>query len=679
MNVSILFQHLLRTVSADTVLEHAEKIWSHNRSSNFDDYIKTGDYVSANLKEYGLEVEEIDLTFDGQTQFGDAVLPLGWNCPSGLIELVKPMQRILGDRAETPNCIGMWSPATEECDIEAEVLCLQSGDPSDLQAQDATGKLILTPARFHDIRQSAIEAGALGVISCYNANPNDKDSVQWIASNTDTPGGWGLRKESKPCMALAITPKDGDDLFRIAESETLRVRVRVDAAISESSLKTIHTTLPGDPGENEVLLMVPLYDQGANFNAAGAATALECARLLSQLVNEGMFPRPHRTIRFLFTPKKYGSLAFAHQHKDILDKTTFALYLETGAGNPDRAWCRWKYHFTPLCQRHYTDGLGWFISREYMQDWRPQRFVEQRAFSLIGDTYYNDPAIGVPTHWLYGGTDEEIRHTNADHPSTLDRRSCIDLVLFSASLLYAQSAIGLRNIPPIAYWNQRLSSERIQSDTRHYLERVEEIRNVTEMNDLLGEVTRHFPKRALCEIQGLASLSDIGTDVKSSLEWQSVDECIAMLSAQSESAVAFIRTALESKADTLGLRITAMEVPKAPVQDERIPRRIGETKGTITLDTLPTSEWTTPIKTSPRNNVPYILSWWLADGNRTIGEIEQLLKMEQTRFRECIPAWFTFLEKHGYIEFIGEEKEKQEEPEPEPDTTKIPPTSAQPE
>jgi hypothetical protein len=76
------------------------------------------------------------------------------------------------------------------------------------------------------------------------------------------------------------------------------------------------------------------------------------------------------------------------------------------------------------------------------------------------------------------------------------------------------------------------------------------------------------------------------------------------------------------------------------------------------LDTLPAEKWTTPVRTSPRNSVPFILAWWLADGKRTIGEIETLLQVEINRYRECIPAWFTFLEKHGYVYFGDEEPEE---------------------
>ena len=510
MNIPILIQNILREINADTILEHTEAIWKNNRTSNFADYQKTSEYVMRMLKEYGLSVENIDIPADGKTQFGDCIIPMGWNCRAGRIELVKPVDRLLGNREETPNCIGMWSPATEECDIEAEVVYLSSGEPGDLRSLDVKDKLILTPGCFEDIRNEAIAGEALGIISFWYPSLKDMDYVQWIRSNSGNPGGWGPKKGEKTIISLNITPKDGEDLAEIAEKETPRVRIRIESSIEETSLATIHAVIQGESNDQEVLIIAPLYDQGANFNAVGAAILLEIARILNLLIEKKIFPRPSRNIRFLMTAKKYGSIAFAHHYLELLKKTVYALYLESGAGNPDNAWCRWNLYSTPVCQRHFADGLTWFLLTEYLKSWRPQRFLEAKPFSLVGDVYYNDPAIGVPTHWLYGGTEEEYRYTSADTPECIDRRSCIDLGSASAVILYTLSSVTVSHIPQIAYWNYNVSLERLQNDLRLFIERGEEVRNLTDVNDLLGEAIRHFPLRYELETQGMLSLERVG-------------------------------------------------------------------------------------------------------------------------------------------------------------------------
>jgi hypothetical protein len=670
-----LYQHILKELSADAILDHTRTLWENNRSSNFTEYQKSADYVMNLCKEYGLEVENIDYGADGRTQYGDAVMPLGWNCTAGKIELIHPTHKILGDRETEPNCIGMWSPATPEGGLEAEVVCLPSGEPGELNSRDPKDKIILTPGKFETIREAAIKKGALAVVSSWHPDPNAKDSLQWINRNTETPGGWGPKKEEITIPALAITPQQGEDLKRMAESDPLRMRITIKAAMEASSFYTVHSVLHGDPGEAEVLILVPLYDQGAHFNAVGVAVALESARVLNDLIKADTFPRPQRSIRFLFVPKRYGALAFAHHYKALLDKTIFALFLESGAGDPDLSWCRWGYHLAPVCQRHYTDGLAWFLCTEYLKTWRPQRFIEQRPFSMVGDVFFNDPAIGVPTHWLYGGTPDECRHTSADRIDTVDRRACIDLCAASASILYTLASVGVPNIPHIAYWNYQLSLERIQNDIRYFMDRSEEVKTINEINDLLGEITRHFPRRIESEIQGLTTLETIDTEVTTSPEWPTIQEFIAILRDQQKASISLLRRHLETKTDLLGVPVTSLNVPKAPVEDERIPRRIGDTIGTITLDALPYASWTTPVKTSPRGNVPFIMAWWLADGKRTVGEIEALLKLDIERYRECIPAWFTFLEKHGYIQF-GPESETETVPAVEEKAPEVTPAAS---
>jgi len=359
-------------------------------------------------------------------------------------------------------------------------------------------------------------------------------------------------------------------------------------------------------------------------------------------------------------------MAFAGLKKEILDRTHFALNVESGAGNPDVSWSRWNYRVSPVCQSHFSDGLAWHLMEDYLSNYRPQRFLERRPFSLTADVCFNDPAIGVPTHWLYGGTDEECRNTSADTPDSVDKRSCADLAAAPASLLYAMSAVGVADIPFLAFWNYTLSQKRLNEDVQMFLDRIGETRNLTDLNDLLCETSRHFPLRVKLEQEALQSLETVDVDVTGEMEWAHVQELQSVLGGLGASATTLIRSALETRAELLGLSITDLEIEQNIIEDERIPERIGDALGAITLDALPYNEWTTPVKTSPRNNVPFILSWWLTDGERTIGEIQRMLHLEVTRYRECIPAWFTFLEKHSYIAFKNQET-PEEQPVVQPD------------
>ncbi|MEW6237096.1 MAG: M28 family peptidase [Candidatus Omnitrophota bacterium] len=652
MNLPNLYKTFVQSLSADAVLENAKKLWEWNRWSNFKNYNDAAEHILQCFNEYGVQSECVDLPADGKSGFGDAIMPLAWNCQEAVVEVVSPMPIVLCRREETPLCIGMWSPPTGEEGIEADLIVVD--DPARLETMDVKGKWILTQGRFQDVRRAAAKGEAVGVLSGWLPNESRSDT-QWIGSNTDLSGGWGTRENEKPVIAIAIKPTQAEDLKTMSDGQTVRIKAVIKSELSAGILPFIHASIPGEPGEQEVLVITPLFGPGANYNAVGAASLLEACRLLQSKIEKNVLPRPKRTIRFLFAPKLYGSIAFAHDGKVHLQKTLCALCLETGAGNPDRAWCRWTLHPTTSAQRHFVNGLVWNICRNYLQEWRPQRFMEKRPFSLLADVFFNDPAIGVPTAWLHGGTEAECKYTSADILDAVDRRSCIDLTAAAASVLYLAASAGAADMPHLAYWNYAFSQEIFQEDVQYFLDRAAKADGLADIKEILTEAMRHFPLRTSLESKGLQSLERLVKDAASAPEWDSVHELLGSLNDLGDSALALIRARLEARGAEMGKEASDIQPLEKTVEDERKPKRVEGVIGTIMLDPLPYDQWTTPIKRSPRCNLPFILAWWLADGERTIAEIERLVHLDARGYRECIPAWFTFLEKAGYVKFgVGE-------------------------
>ncbi len=669
-----IFEPILRAASADKIREHAQSIWVNNRYFDFTHFLRSADYIESALKDFGLETDRIELPADGETRYGDAVMPLAWDCEQAELSIIAPRQQVLYNRDEQPTCIGMWSPATQSDGIEAGVLCLSTGEPGELENKDAKGMFIYTPGRPDVIRELAVKQEAAGIISSWSPAPNDSESLQWIFRNSNIPGGWGPKKDETPLLLLAVSKKIGADIEQLASEESLLLCAKVQSRLYSGKLPMISGLIPGDPGEEEILIYAPAYGQGAHFNAASSAAMLESARILSSQIEAGTMPRPLLGIRFLFAPKLYGSLAFARERKDILKRTRYAINLESGAGNPDASWSRWSYRFAPMFQRHYADGLAQRLFQQYIHFIRPQRFMETRELALNADVYFNDPIIGVPTHWLYGGTDDECRHSSADTINTIDSRSLIDLATAPLAMAYTMASIGIGDMPDIAQWNFNLSHERIIKDLQQFTDRAKEAQNLSDLNELLGEASRHFPLRAAMESKGMLTLSEMGEGAEDQIDWEAITELCQALNDASETAQKVLRTHVNVRADELNIALPEIEVAKEVVEDERVPIRTGDALGTITLDSLPYEEWTTPVKQSPRSNLPYIMAWWLVDGTRNIGQIQQLIQFETTRYRECIPAWFNFLEKHGYVIIKKDEENRDEsqinaQDQPEDDST----------
>ncbi len=310
-----------------------------------------------------------------------------------------------------------------------------------------------------------------------------------------------------------------------------------------------------------------------------------------------------------------------------------------------------------MCARHFSDGVGWHICQRLLARFRPQRHLERRPFSLAADLFFNDPAIGIPTQWLTGGTPDEVRYTSLDTPEIVDRRSLIDLTVAAASTLYTIASLDTQSLPQTALWNYQLAQESIQSEIAQYMERIDSTQSTTELKEIKQDAAQRLSLRMQAEGQTLRTLETLEENIAVKPEWDCVHELYGALEDAVESALNLIRSHLDARAEQLGASPEWDELERPAPADERVPLPDGTSLCTITLDSIPYENWGSPVKTAPYSNLPFILSWWLVDGQRTVGEIEQLTRLDIERYRECIPAWFTFLEKHGFVEFEGAEED----------------------
>lgn len=660
MNTTQIIQTVLRDASADIMREHVKHLWENNRWHSFSKYRKSAAYLEEQLHGFGFQTEKLELAMDGVKTYGDTVMPYSWDCEEATLETIDPENRVVARYSETPNLVGMWSPPTPAEGLEGDLLFAPDTDAAKIESLDATGKFILTNTRPEQIRRAATAAGALGVISYWMPYPNANSAVQWINSNSHRPGGWGTIKDEPHLILMALSPEKGNQLASLARNQTVRVRATIRSSMSESTLPLVHARIPGthviqDTKDNiEILLLAPLYGCGANDHAASAAALLEAARVLRAAIDSNALPRPMRGIRFLWTPKVYGPIAFAHENKAILDRTLFALCLDAGAGDPDYSWSRWSYRFGPLFQRHFMEGLAWPLCREYLSMVRPQRFIEQREFSLNADVWFNDPALNTPTHWLTGGATEECKLTTLDVPETVDPRSLIDLATASASIGYAAAAFEAGDIPPIAAAGYDLSRQRIHKRLETGLNKLSQANNDKDLKSVYSDYAESMPLLARLEAKILESFEILGPDAKDSAEWKMAQTLLGDLRAAAAMAGRMLLSALHARAASLGIETPSLETEKP--RDKRVPLPEGLSLGTITMDSIPPEQWGNPVKWSPRRNVPYILAWWLMDCQRTIGDIEEILELELGSYRECIPVWFDFLERHGLVVFEGGEE-----------------------
>jgi hypothetical protein len=67
--------------------------------------------------------------------------------------------------------------------------------------------------------------------------------------------------------------------------------------------------------------------ESANDNASGSAAQVDMARALKALIDEGRLPRPKRSLRFLWVPEWYGTMAYIDEHPEMVGPALGGTYL----------------------------------------------------------------------------------------------------------------------------------------------------------------------------------------------------------------------------------------------------------------------------------------------------------------------------------------------------------------
>jgi hypothetical protein len=75
----------------------------------------------------------------------------------------------------------------------------------------------------------------------------------------------------------------------------------------------------GKRGSEEIALSAHLDHpkESANDNASGSAAILDIARSLNELITSGRLPRPERSIRLIWVPEYYGTVAYMDAHPEL--------------------------------------------------------------------------------------------------------------------------------------------------------------------------------------------------------------------------------------------------------------------------------------------------------------------------------------------------------------------------
>ena len=311
------------------------------KSSDYSGLFMESKYVVEKLKAAGFE--DATTAIVGKSKTWDGVSAEVWE--------VSPNTAKMADYRDLAAILGQGS---KSADVTAELVWIGRGTQGEIDAADLKGKIAVTEASAGRVHNLAVKAGAVGIISYYSPRPL-VDPIQIPNS--------GIRGNDAT-FCINLTPRDGYVLRdRLLAGEKITVKAKIETATEETNIEVPTCLIKGsDENAEEIILCAHLFEGyvklGANDNISGSAALIEVARTLNELIARGEIERPKRSIRFIWIPEFQGSIPWAMQNKEILQKTLCNINLDMVGLWLSKSQSFYCLHRTTMGNPHYINDVA---------------------------------------------------------------------------------------------------------------------------------------------------------------------------------------------------------------------------------------------------------------------------------------------------------------------------------
>ena len=312
------------------------------KSADYKGLFMESQYVVEKLKAAGFE--DANTAIVGKSKTWDGVSAEVWE--------VSPNTAKLADYRDLAAILGQGS---QNADVTAELVWVGRGTQAEIDAVDLKGKIAVTEASAGRVHNPAVKAGAVGIISYYSPRPL-VDPIQIPNS--------GIRGGDNATFCINLTPRDGYVLRdRLLGGENITVKAKIETAPEETNIEVPNCVIKGsDENAEEVILCAHLFEGyvklGANDNISGSAALIEVARTLNELIARGEIQRPKRSIRFIWIPEFQGSIPWAQQNKETLQKTLCNINLDMVGLWLSKSQSFYCLHRTTMGNPHYINDVA---------------------------------------------------------------------------------------------------------------------------------------------------------------------------------------------------------------------------------------------------------------------------------------------------------------------------------
>jgi len=394
-------------------------------------FYKAALYIKESLSNMGFKDAIIErYVSDGKQEYWTWTSPVGWEVTSAQLHQLEPEKKLIIRYKDVPTCLHTYSKSTPPRGITAELVDVGEGTkPEDYEGKEVKGKLVLASGRAKEVHEQAVyKYGAIGVITdtLTHEMKNVRESID-IPDAHAYQSIWPTGEEiNKVTFGFSLSRRQGNHLKALLEEgKRVTLKAEVEARLFPGYLDVVTTTIKGDSRSNEEILLVAHLchpKPSANDNASGSGLLLEIARTMQSLIQKGKVARPSRTVRFLWVPETYGTIAYLHRHLD--SKLRFIAGINLDMIGQNQALCKSTLRLdkTPDSNPSFLNDYVFSLLERSVQE-----FDEKTAFGAASTFRYsinpfsggsdhaefNDSTIGVPCVMLLQWPDI-FYHTSLD-------------------------------------------------------------------------------------------------------------------------------------------------------------------------------------------------------------------------------------------------------------------------
>lgn len=307
-------------LSGEIGKDHVIQITRHHRIQGSRGYRHAAEYVLEQLRQYGFSEKNAyieSFKSDGKIKYQTWQSPSGWDIKFGELRMLQPFEeRIVGYPEVAMSVITYSNPG----DVTAELVWVGKGTrDSDYTGKDVKDKFVLATGYGGSVHRLAVlKYGAKAVI-CYLDDERAKEYPDMLQYT----GMWPKTEElQRVTFGFNLTNRQGGKLRNLLESgKKVVMQGKVEGIGLESYfMDVVVAHIRGSELPDEELVFSAHLDhpkESANDNASGSAAILDIARSLKTLIDNGRMQRPKRSLRFIWVPEWYGTMAYIDKHPEM--------------------------------------------------------------------------------------------------------------------------------------------------------------------------------------------------------------------------------------------------------------------------------------------------------------------------------------------------------------------------